>query len=457
MRGAYTSVIGSAFRARALGVQGILGLCLALPCSLSAQPLLDLGSSPNFVGSGARALGQGNAFIAVADDATAASWNPGGLSQLEKPEISLAVEGFRRRSDTTSTTHPEISSTDTVSLADLNYLSVVYPFRLGARNTVVSLNYLKQYRFDAEGEFDFSLREPIGWGPGWLTYADGKHQFEQEGCFSSLSPAIGIDVTDRLAVGLAVNVWNDDITGDSSFRRSNLEKGLYGISYQGTALTRNVYDTSLEDTYTVDSGTSLTLGALYNISKRWTVGAVAKPPATLHLTHEHEYIDAVTSTGSVDRETDADLQFPWVLGAGLAFRPTDPLTLSADVTWSQWSEYQVEENGEDLNPLSTQSIETDECNDTVSVRLGAEYLVVREGYVVPLRCGVGYDPGPAVDDADRYYSGTLGVGFQRGRYMIDLAYEMRVGQAVNGSSLMSLNATQDAVQHRLLTSLIVYF
>jgi long-subunit fatty acid transport protein len=263
----------------------LLALCSVLAGSLSAQPLLDLGSSPNFVGSGARALGQGNAFIAVADDATAASWNPGGLSQLERPEISLAIEGFRRRSDMTSTTHPEMASTDTVSLADLNYLSVVYPFRLGTRNTVLSLNYLKQYRFDAEGEFDFSLRDALGTKSPWLFFSDGRHRFEQEGCFSSLSPAIGIDVTDRLAVGLAVNIWNDDVTGDSSFRRSNRELGEYGVSYDGTVLGRSAYNVSTVDTYTVDAGTSLTLGTLYRISKRWSLGAVAKPPFALHLAH----------------------------------------------------------------------------------------------------------------------------------------------------------------------------
>ena len=49
---------------------------------------VEIPSSLNPVGSGARALGMGGAFIAVADDATAASWNPGGLTQLERPEIS---------------------------------------------------------------------------------------------------------------------------------------------------------------------------------------------------------------------------------------------------------------------------------------------------------------------------------------------------------------------------------
>jgi hypothetical protein len=36
----------------------------------------------------------GGAFIAVADDPTAASWNPGGLVQLESPEVSIVGVAF---------------------------------------------------------------------------------------------------------------------------------------------------------------------------------------------------------------------------------------------------------------------------------------------------------------------------------------------------------------------------
>ena len=49
----------------------------------------NINTTPLPVGSGARAIGQGGAFIAVADDATAASWNPGALIQLERPELSV--------------------------------------------------------------------------------------------------------------------------------------------------------------------------------------------------------------------------------------------------------------------------------------------------------------------------------------------------------------------------------
>ncbi|HPT47104.1 MAG TPA: UPF0164 family protein, partial [Candidatus Rifleibacterium sp.] len=41
------------------------------------------------MGVGARALGMGSAFTAVADDSTASFWNPAGLARLEKSEGSF--------------------------------------------------------------------------------------------------------------------------------------------------------------------------------------------------------------------------------------------------------------------------------------------------------------------------------------------------------------------------------
>jgi len=58
-----------------------------IPIKANSQVAQEVGfsGSPNPVGSGARALGMGGAFIGVADDATAASLNPGGLIHLETP------------------------------------------------------------------------------------------------------------------------------------------------------------------------------------------------------------------------------------------------------------------------------------------------------------------------------------------------------------------------------------
>ncbi len=70
-----------------------------------------ISSSPNPVGSGARAMGMGGAFIGIADDATAASWNPAGLIQLETPEVSIVGDYSHSRASYSSVDHPEIANT----------------------------------------------------------------------------------------------------------------------------------------------------------------------------------------------------------------------------------------------------------------------------------------------------------------------------------------------------------
>ena len=120
-----------------------------LPFGISLPPSLNFATSPAPVGSGARAQGKAVAFIAVADDATAASHNPAGLVQLQEPEASV-VGSYFVRLERQDVTQPGIRVEDqTFDSADLNYLSGVYPFRLLGRNVVVSLNF--QRLFDLKG------------------------------------------------------------------------------------------------------------------------------------------------------------------------------------------------------------------------------------------------------------------------------------------------------------------
>ena len=76
-------------------------------CCLAIETRIELPSSFNPVGSGSRVLGMGGAFIGIANDATAASWNPGGLNILEKSEFSLVLSGVRRNEKINFGTNPE--------------------------------------------------------------------------------------------------------------------------------------------------------------------------------------------------------------------------------------------------------------------------------------------------------------------------------------------------------------
>ena len=123
-----------------------------LPFGISLPPSLNFTTSPNPVGSGARAVGQGTAFIGVADDATAANHNPAGLVQLQRPEASIVGSYFYRREDQDVTVPNTTVEDQTLEDANLNYLSAVLPFQLFRRNVVVSLNY--QRLVDLQGKTD---------------------------------------------------------------------------------------------------------------------------------------------------------------------------------------------------------------------------------------------------------------------------------------------------------------
>ncbi len=70
----------------------LLLIGLLAPAGVSAQEAV-VPLQFSFSDPGARSIGFGGAFVALADDATAAFANPAGLVQLLRPEVS--IEGRR--------------------------------------------------------------------------------------------------------------------------------------------------------------------------------------------------------------------------------------------------------------------------------------------------------------------------------------------------------------------------
>ena len=77
-----------------LGAAAILAFALAgLPNAAFAQVNVEAmqGVQFDFLAPGARSMAMGGAFVAVADDATAALTNPAGLSKLTRSEVSFEL------------------------------------------------------------------------------------------------------------------------------------------------------------------------------------------------------------------------------------------------------------------------------------------------------------------------------------------------------------------------------
>jgi long-subunit fatty acid transport protein len=428
--------------------------CFFPSLSVWAQIAQSVGiaSSPNPVGSGARALGMGGAFIGVADDATAASWNPAGLIQLETPEISIVGAYNHRTEDSTYTAFPEASGPQQVSTCELNYLSAAYPFSLFDRNMIVSLNYQHLYDFNKKVRFSNSIEGPTD-------RMDNHFKFEQEGALRAISPAFAVQILPELSLGVTLNFWEDALY-DNEWKLKRHQTGsgsIGGIDFS--------YREELVETYRM-SGFNFNLGVLWNINSTFSMGAVFKAPFRADLDHDYHssYSWIFPSSPEMNQDQEIDftesetLDMPMSYGIGLAVRLSDTLTLAFDIYRTEWGDYVMHtEDGGDLSPITGKPENESDIDATTQVRLGGEYLIIGERTVIPVRAGLFYDPEPAHGSPDDFWGVSVGTGIAYKSIVYDLAYQYRFGNDVRSAIVGEEDATQDVEQHTLYMSLIYHF
>ncbi len=491
--------------------------CQRLRCSLFAALMLagsavaqvDINSSPNVVGSGARALGMGGAFIAIADDATSASWNPGGLTQLERPELSLVLSHKWLGEDFNSGTHPELDGGRHVSFDDLNYASFVYPIKrtIGGRNLVLSLNYQAKYDFDRD--VDIQFYETMAGAGGTILGRRTQQDMTQRGGLATISPAFGFEITDRLSAGIVVNLWDQSLLPDNewsitrTFRTRTFinNNPLFGAYARG----------SVKENYDNFSGTNYTFGVLYRATERLNIGAVYHTKFTADV--DYTRIDRIAPIlGGFQYARDRrkqEITFPSAIGLGVAYRfPNDKLTLSLDITRREWDQFVIEDTDSGKAALRTirsfigrgaggvalvrSLIDTRKnrrisgvtggpasnvnIDPTYTVRFGGEYVFVndkkpRQDYLPSVRAGIFYDPEPSSGrssglfglnkgdgNPDDYFGIALGLGLLiKDRVNIDLAYTYHWGNSVRVDSFGLAETDANVDQHLFYLSTVIYF
>ena len=413
---------------------------------------LEIPSSLNPVGSGARALGMGGAFIAVADDATAASWNPGGLIQLETPEVSGVGAYFDRTEDNTFGTNPESSGSQNVSESRLNYLSATYPFTLWGHNMIASLNYQNLYDFTREWRIPFIQTSETS---TYNNYVD----YEQSGGLSAFGIAYCIQINPKLSAGFTLNFWEDGVY------KNEWEQTTTNIGSGNNGGIDLAFEARSHDKYSF-SGFNANFGILWSVNSKLTLGAVFKTPFTADINHKSTWNFAVRypsnpgfeQTGSTYFDVDEELDMPMSYGIGLAYRFSDALTASIDIYRTEWGDFELTDaDGNKTSPITGKPSSEADIDPTHQIRLGVEYLFIKPKYVIPLRGGLFYDPAPAEGSPDDFFGISLGSGIAKGRFVFDIAYQYRFGKDVGGSILQNLDFSQDVDEHTIYSSLIVHF
>ena len=413
----------------------------------------NINATPLPVGSGARAIGQGSAFIAVADDATAASWNPGALIQLERPECSVVYSFLSTQQDfdTGSTGLPWQRSRITERFELRQYGLSIQNF---GKNMVAALNYQQIYDFHLD--LDFSQTSEDTTPPA--SNINQKIEFESKGGIGALTPALSVLVTPKVSLGVAVNYYTDEFFGDYAWKQTTTGKGIGNLA--GTDIT-TAYDS--DTTFKNFQAINLTFGMLWNVWEReeklLTFGAVYDTPYTADMDRITDFTSVISPLGqSIGHKRDHfEVDYPMSFGAGLGFRYNDAISFSMDVTWADWSAYmQEDENGNKSRPLGGAPSDTD-IDDTYAVRFGTEYLIFRQKVIVPVRGGLFYDPRPSLDDPTDVYGFSVGSGITFKRFSFDGAYQFRWANDIDGEDFGLSGTSFDLNDHMFLASIIVYF
>jgi len=449
-----------------------LGLVVGLVSMFTGAQELEIAVSPSPVGSGARAAGMADAFVAIADDATAASWNPAGLVQLERPEFSFVGSFNAIRESFDSDGVVGFASRHDDQNADINYASIVWPLPpvLGDRNMTISLNYQRKYDFSRR--FDVSYHRGQVLRRGLAVTEFTRFQFRQEGGLSTVTPAAAIEITPRLSVGAALNLWRSTPIADNSWSQE-IRTDIISVR-GGTPLTFSRYS---EEHYTDFRGENLSLGVLWNPTSKISVGARYDTAFTGKVDYRLYAwrLDgpfgpgrAGTANAAAKSERRA-VRLPASVAVGGAYRFSDRLWAAFDVTRTDWNDFWFQEaSGERrslINAVNIESRDAERFRPTITARLGFERLLLPEELeetldrLYTLRGGVFYDQEPAAGKPDDFYGAALGIGvLMNQRVNLDAAYQVRFGRGVNRDFFRGIPGfNEDVVQHRVLMSTVIYF
>ena len=366
-----------------------VAVCLVPGTSVAqeAPPSLEF----SFSNPGARSMALGGAFVALADDATAAFANPAGLVQLVRPEISLELR--RRKFSTPYTAGGRVQGPptgygiDTVdgirtafsneTTSGLSFLSFVYP---GSKWS------LAVYRHQLA---DFAVRTKLNGLFGDAENGGTRRELDQvtetdfEIVNNGVSGALELSESLSLGFGLSYFVGSIDVSGSSYLVDRFPETFWESNSF----LADRVFESSRFLSESSDWG--INAGFLWRFAEGWRLGGVYRQGPDLGYTIANRAGPAHREPEGSDLGSVSGLRIslPDVYGVGVAYRsPSGSVTVGFE--WDR-VEYSVI-----METLGSEVVDTTDVglDDADELHLGFEYLFLESTPLIAVRAGLWRDP-----------------------------------------------------------------
>jgi long-subunit fatty acid transport protein len=356
----------------------------------------------NLYGGGTRPTSMAGAFLGLSDDASAATWNPAGMTQNDRIYAELDW-GFGGQKVTNTLDSPEnlallYENISSQSISHFYFLAINGPltlkgqrFHLAATWNRASFdNYEADYSLNDFSDFPVPTDEIVPLGLMTHQTVVGGPEFATLAMATQLKEEV-------LSIGFGLNIFS-------------------GSKYDSASQTIDVDQTNQFTSETIPlrvveefrdnsdfSGLNFNIGALFQ-ANQFTVGARVLTPFKLEETHDTRSAEAVYQRTpdsllliteiSVLNEHVSQLEMPLQLGLGVTYRPQENLILAVDYEYKGFSNSKFYAQEDLFDPKSDLVPVDPEWNDVHQIRFGMEYQIGTGWGVLPVRAGFRTEPQP---------------------------------------------------------------
>lgn len=329
-----------------------------------------------------RAMGMGNAFTALADDAAAAWYNPAGLAFQDGGSVSIGGQFIMPKTDFT----PAAGGAT---------------YRMDKKDHLVPYLYAG-YGGDLPVTLGLAVNAPFGLSTDW-TNSGAPFDLTGQVTFSeikmvNINPMLAYRINEQFAVAIGVTYYN---ISSVAFDNNVLIQHGSGDGFGGNAAL-------------LYKGEHFNAGISYHSRVKVDVAGTATA------------IGVLAPFGSTSVTSSVTL--PDVLKVGIAFYPAGNLMVSAQANWLNWKTFdQLNFNrGRVLGIIPATSSVQENWKAVTSLHLGMEWSYHDK---MKARFGYSFDPSPV---SNSYFSPrtpindqhmiAIGYGYSIGQATIDLAY-----------------------------------
>jgi len=435
-------------------------------------------------GVGIRALSMGGAFRAVADDWSAAYYNPAGLVNIYENQITFGSDFYNNRPEFTPDVAPGGYSIGYYD-GDQRYPNdkIAYtPYTSGIillpmfEDVTVGLAIFQPYDYISEWDiFNLSpaynqyVKDTVvgNINEAVVSFPDFSHRVNLD--IIDFHPSIAAELMeDKLSLGFGVSIRKGSFLHDQVVLKPNtLDEAYSSRPFE--------YLVQLSELDAAGWGFGFNAGVLYNFNEKLSFGATYQSKSTIKLTgdanttfyapgnkHLADFADTNQvlteffqgNTYRAEHDVDADWTIPAEFGFGVSYAISEKVTAAADFTYTFWSDFEdieIEINSSEgfsnfdlINGMLIPSNIINRWDDAFRLSLGIEG---RPADNYALRGGYSYDQSPIPDEnatvafstpADKHYL-SGGASYFIGSLELSGAAELIISPETTVTELKDLN------------------